>query len=72
MTRTYPLRNLGCASCAAKMERQIARVPGVRSCTVNFMTGKLVLEAEEGQLPLILQEAGRIVQRIEPQASLQC
>ena len=72
MKATFQMENLGCASCAAKMERQIARVTGVQSCTVNFMTSKLVLEAEEGQLPLILQEAGRIVQRIEPQASLQC
>ena len=72
MTRSYPLHNLGCASCAAKMERQIARVPGVRHCSVNFMTGKLVLEVKEEQLTQILKEADRIIQRIEPRVRLQC
>lgn len=68
--KTYTLQNLGCAACAAKMEKKIGALDGVQACTVNFMTSRLIIEGEEAQLPRIAQEAGRIVRRIEPQASV--
>ncbi len=68
--KTYALQNLGCAACAAKMEKKIGALDGVQACTVNFMTSRLIIEGEEAQLPRIAQAAGRIVRRIEPQASV--
>ena len=68
--RTYALQNLGCAACAAKMEKKIGALDGVQTCTVNFLTSKLIIEGEEAQLPQIAQEANRIVRRIEPKASV--
>lgn len=70
MTKAFQIRNLGCASCAAKMERKIAALPGVNAARVNFMTQKLTLEAEEGQLPGLLQKAEGIIRAIEPEARL--
>ena len=43
MKKQYRLINLDCANCAAKMEQEIARLPGVQSAAVNFMTAKLTL-----------------------------
>lgn len=68
--RTYALQNLGCAACAAKMEKKIGALDGVQASTVNFLTSKLIIEGEEAQLPQIAQEANRIVRRIEPKASV--
>ena len=70
MQKLCAVDRLGCASCAAKMERQIARLPGVTACSLNFLTGRLRLEADEQQIDGILKEAGRIIRRIEPDARL--
>lgn len=63
MKKAYRLENLGCA---AKMERKIAAVPGVSGCTINFMTTKMQLEADEQHFSRIEEEAARIIKRIEP------
>ena len=70
MRKTYQLENLGCASCAAKMERKIGALPGVDSCAISFMAGKLWLEAADDHLPAIEQQADRIIRRIEPKTRL--
>ena len=41
MTQTYKIRNLGCAACAAKMERKIKALPGVLDARVNFIRAPL-------------------------------
>ena len=70
MTAAYKIRNLGCASCAAKMERKIKALPGVQSARVNFLTQRLTLEAEEAQLAPLALQAGEIICTIEPDARL--
>ena len=66
MKRRYTLENLGCANCAAKMERAINELDGVKEATVNFMTQKLVIEGEDEKMPTIIEEAEKIVKNIEP------
>lgn len=39
----YILENLGCANCAAKMERKINELPGVKAAAITFATKKLVV-----------------------------
>jgi len=41
---TFRLKGLDCADCAAKLEKKITQLEGVRSAKVNFGTSKLVLE----------------------------
>ena len=71
MTTAYRIRNLGCAACAAKMERKIKALPGVHAVRVNFLTQRLTLEAEEARLDQLARAAGEIIRKIEPQARLQ-
>ncbi len=66
MKKSYKLENLGCANCAAKIEHDIARLAGVHSARVNFMTSKLILDAEDAQYVEILQEAQKIANKYEP------
>ncbi len=44
--RVYILENLGCANCAAKMEKRIKELPGVKYATITFTTKQLRLSAE--------------------------
>ncbi len=43
--KTYILENLGCANCAAKMERKIQDLPEVKSASITFATKQLRIEA---------------------------
>jgi copper chaperone CopZ len=66
MKKTFRLEGLGCANCAAKMERAIAELDGVKNSTVNFMTTKMIIEGEEDKMPTILKEVDKIIKKIEP------
>jgi copper chaperone CopZ len=66
MKKKFILEGLGCANCASKMETAINKLTGVKEATVNFMTQKMVIEADEDKMPAIITEAERIVKRIEP------
>ncbi len=53
--RVYILENLGCANCAAKMEKKIKELPGVAYATITYTTKQLRLSADnhEALLPQI-------------------
>lgn len=70
MKKRYMIEELCCANCAAKMEEGIRKIEGVNSANVNFLTQKLTLDAEESRLDSILDEAARIIQKIEPDCVL--
>ena len=47
-TKVYLLENLGCANCAAKMERAINNLPQVSAATITFATKQLKVTAKNG------------------------
>lgn len=70
MRKTFKLRDLDCANCAAKMETDIKKIEGVENASVNFMTQKLILEADDERFDAIVDEAVRICKRIEPDCEI--
>ena len=66
MKKKFILEGLECANCAAKMERAINELDGVKEATVNFMTTKLVIEGDDDKMPTIISEAEKVVKKIEP------
>ena len=66
MKRAYKLENLGCANCAAKMEKDISNLSGVNSARINYMTSKLILDAEDEKLTEVLDESQKIANKYEP------
>ena len=70
MKKRYVIEDLCCANCAAKMEEQIRKLEGVNSAHVNFLTQKLTLDADDARLRSILEEAERIIKKIEPDCTL--
>ena len=47
MKKTYKIE-VDCANCANKMEEAARRTAGVKDCTVNFMTLKMIVSSEDG------------------------
>lgn len=70
MKKIYQLEELDCAHCAAKMQEAIGKIDGVESVVISFLQQKMVLEAEESKLDAILNEASRIIKKIEPDCSI--
>lgn len=70
MKHAYKIDNLGCANCAAKMEHDIAHLTNVNLAKINFMTSRLILDAEESCYPDLLEKAQKIVQKYEPDARI--
>jgi copper chaperone CopZ len=70
MKKKFTLKGLGCANCASKMEDAIRKLAGVKEVSVNFMTQKLVIEADEDKMTEIVEEAEKIVRRIEPDTKM--
>ena len=70
MKKTYKMRDLDCANCAAKMEDAIRKLDGVQDVSISFMTQKLTIEAEEDRLEEIMRQAVKGCQKVEPECEV--
>jgi len=66
MKKTIKLQDLDCANCAAKIEDSISKLDGVINVKVNFMSQKMILEAQDDQFDTIIAQAKKIAKKIEP------
>ena len=66
MKKTFRLQGLECANCAAKMEKAINGLNGVKEATINFLTSKMVIEAEDERMDDIIASAEKIIKKYEP------
>lgn len=70
MKKTFVLDDLDCANCAAKIENAVREIEGVISVSVSFMSGKLVLEAEEEYFEEILDAAEKLIAKVDSDVTL--
>ena len=71
MKKTFTINELDCANCAAKMEHTISKIKGVEDVTINFMTKKAIIFADEERFPAIIEEANKKISKIESAAKLE-
>ena len=70
MRKVYKLEDLDCANCAAKMETAIKKIDGVQSATVNFLSQKLTVEADEAVFEDVLKKIAKAIKKIEPNCKI--
>lgn len=70
MKKIFKLEDLDCANCAAKMERAIAKIDGVDLATVNFMSQKLTIEADDKKFDDIMKEVIKTGKKVEPDCKI--
>lgn len=70
MKKVYRLQDLDCANCAAKMERAIRKIEGVEAASVNFLTQRLAVEADEERFEEIMDEIARVCRKVEPDCKI--
>jgi copper chaperone CopZ len=59
MKKTYKVE-VDCANCAAKIEREIAKIEGVDSASINFMTQKMVIESETADFNSLIKTVEKV------------
>ena len=62
---------IDCANCAAKVEEAAKKIDGVKSVSINFMTQKMTLEADDDRFDEILEEVVRTGRKVEPDVSVE-
>lgn len=70
MKKTFELEDLDCANCARKMQEAVEKIDGVNSCSVNFMTQKMILDADDAKFDMILKEAIKVMKKVEPDCTV--
>jgi Cation transport ATPase len=65
MEMKYKLTGLDCPNCVARMEKVIGKVPGVKSVSINFASGKTII-AYDGNEEEISKNAEAAVKKAEP------
>jgi copper chaperone CopZ len=70
MKKKFKLQDLDCANCAAKMEEAIKKLDGVKDASVNFMTQKMMVEAEDEGFDAIMQEVVKVCKKVEPDCQI--
>ena len=66
MRKTFKVNGIDCANCAAKLERNLAKIKGVESVAVVFATSKLIMEAPDDKFDAIMDEAVAVAKKLEP------
>ncbi|MBR6918342.1 MAG: heavy-metal-associated domain-containing protein [Clostridia bacterium] len=66
MKKTYSLKEIDCANCAAKLERKLSKLAGVENVEINFMAQKMTLEASDEEFEEVLARAVAAVAKYEP------
>ena len=64
MKKVYKVE-VDCAVCAGKIEAAINKIEGVNSCTVNFMTQKMILDINDDIFDETYKKAIKAAKKVE-------
>lgn len=70
MKKKFNLIDLDCANCAAKMEEAIKKIDGVRDAGVNFLTQKMVIDADDERFDEIMKQVVKACKKVEPDCEI--
>lgn len=70
MKKKFSMENLGCAHCAEKMCEGIMKIDGIEKCTISFIAQKMTIIADEDKFDKIMEEAQKVVSKIEPDCKI--
>lgn len=51
--KQYDIKGMSCASCSARVEKAVSKVPGVVNCSVNLLTNSMGVEGTAGTREII-------------------
>lgn len=66
MKKVFVVEDIDCANCARKLEEAIQNIEGVESASLNFLTGKLTVQAADDQFDDVMKKIVKTAKKIEP------
>lgn len=70
MKKKFILEGLDCPNCAAKIENAVKKLDGVNEACVNFITTKLIIDADDDKIPEVIKAAEKLVRNTASQVVL--
>lgn len=70
MKKVFKLDEVDCAVCAQNMENGIKKLAGVENAVVSYVTQKLLLECDEAEIDRILDEAQKVIKKVDPRCKI--
>ena len=70
MRKSFKLDEIDCANCARKLQDELAKLDGVDTVSVNFMTQKLTLSAADERFDEVLDRVVALTAKIEPDCEI--
>lgn len=66
MRKSFKLDEIDCANCARELQDKLSALEGVEAASVNFITQKLTIEANEEDFDEVFERALALIARVEP------
>lgn len=66
MRKIAKITGLDCANCAAKLEKLLGKIKGVKAVQLNFMAQRITFELEEQNLEETISEIKSVTKKMEP------
>ncbi|HIU23924.1 MAG TPA: cation transporter [Candidatus Coprovicinus avistercoris] len=70
MRKSFKLDEIDCANCANKLQDALAKLDGVDSASVNFLTQKLTLSAADDRFNEVFERVVKLASEIEPDCEI--
>lgn len=70
MTKIFRLKDLDCVNCAAKMENCLKKINAINRVSVNYLTQKMMIEANDAEFENVMQQVIKICKKIEPDCKI--
>ena len=71
MKMKFKIKGLDCANCAAELERAIAKVEGITSASISFMTERMIIELEDEKENEVMENVRNVIKKEEPDVILE-
>ena len=70
MKKTFKIEDLDCPNCAAKLEKAISEIDGVKKASVSFIAGKMIVEAEDSDFEAIVAKIPSVAKKTIPECTV--
>ncbi len=70
MKKIIKIKGLDCANCAAYLERKLALIDGMEDVSVNFISKRITVNADEDRMETVLRDVKKVTGDIEPDCVL--
>ena len=71
MKKSFKLKGLDCANCAAELERALRKIEVIKNATISFMAERMELEYDENNEEEIIKKVKKVIKREEPDVTIE-